>query len=228
MMLCSCHSLMMWHFVCCRKVPLAADSVPSMSDSSSLCMSLLPNPTPPLDAISTVSCSTPFSQNGSRIFCLQESKLQLNKAAKSLKTSAVGVLLKKHKPPLVAEKRNGSGYHLSGPGHISNGTAALSMRSKPNQPGGSQGLSSMDRYTSIELNLPQAPKGNHGTVLSQSQLPCGSTEGRKRKTSGSERAGKVTKTMAHNEIFQKSSTALLSSAAEASHSTLSRLVSTEI
>ncbi|XP_060759821.1 ataxin-7-like protein 1 isoform X3 [Neoarius graeffei] len=213
-----------------RKVPLAADSVPSMSESSSssLCMSLLPSPTPPLDSVSTVSCSTPFSQNGSRIFCLQESRLQLNKAAKSLKSSAVDVLLKKHKPPLVAEKRNGSGYHLSGPAHISNGTAALSIRSKPNQPGGSQGLGSTDRYTSIDLNLPQAPKGNnHGPVLSQSLLPCGSTEGRKRKTLGSERAGKVTKTTAHNEIFQKSSTALLSSAAEASHSALSRLVSTE-
>ncbi|XP_017349894.1 ataxin-7-like protein 1 isoform X1 [Ictalurus punctatus] len=206
-----------------RKVPLAADSMPSMSDSSSLSMSLLPSPTPPLDSVSTVSCSTPFSQNGTRIFCLQESKLQLNKAAKSLKTSAEGVLLKKHKPLPVAEKRNGSGYHLSGPVHVSNGTAALSMRSKPNQPGGSQGLSDMDRHTSIELNLPQAPKGNHGSVLSPSLLPCGSTEGRKRKTSGSERAGKVTKTTAHNEIFRKSSTALLSSAAEASHSALSRL-----
>ncbi|KAK3518230.1 hypothetical protein QTP70_033918 [Hemibagrus guttatus] len=206
-----------------RKVPLAADSVPSMSESSSLSMTLLPSPTPQLDSISTVSCSTPFSQNGTRIFCLQESKVQLNKTAKSLKPSAEGVLWKKHKSPAVAEKRNGSGYHLSGPAHISNGTAALGVRSKPSQPGASQGLSNTDRYTSIELNLPQAPKANHGAVLSQSMLPCGSTEGRKRKTLGSERAGKVTKTMVHNEIFQKSSTALLSTAAEASHSTLSRL-----
>lgn len=219
---------MMSHVVCCRKVPLAADSVPSISDSSSLSMSLLPSPTLPLDSLSTVSCSTPFSQNGTRIFCLQESKGQLNKAAKSLKTSAEGVLLKKHKPPPVAEKRNGSGYHLSGPAHISNGTAALSMRSKLSQPGASQGLSNTDRYTSIELNLPQAPKANHGAVLSQSLPPCGSTEGRKRKTSGSERAGKVTKTMVHNEIFQKNSTASLSTTAEAPHSALCRLVSTEI
>lgn len=200
----------------------------SMSDSSSLSMSLLASPTPPLDSVSTVSCSAPFSQNGTRILCLQESKLQLNKAAKSLKTSTVGEMLKKHKPPAVTEKRNGSGYHASSPAHISNGTAALSVRSKPSQTARSQGLSNMDRYTSIELNLPQVPKGSHGVVLSQSLLPSGSTEGRKRKTSGSERAGKVTKTMVHNEIFQKSTTALLSSAAEASHSALSRLVSTEI
>lgn len=219
---------MMSHFMCCRKVPLAADSVPSVSDSSSVSASLHPNPTPALDSVSTVPCSAPFSQNGTRIFCLQESKLQLNKAAKSFKTSAAGDLLKKHKPLPVAEKRNGSGYHLSGPAHISNGTAALSMRSKPSKPGGSQGLTNMDRYTSIELNLPQVPKGNHGAALSQSLPPCGSTEGRKRKTPASERAGKVTKTTAHSEIFQKSSTALLSSAAEASHSALSRLVSSEI
>ncbi|XP_060745357.1 ataxin-7-like protein 1 isoform X2 [Tachysurus vachellii] len=204
-----------------RKVPLAADSVTSMSDSSSLNMALLPSPTPSVDSISTVSCSTPYSHNGTRIFCLQESKVQLNKAAKSLKTSAEGALLKKQKPPPVAEKRNG--YELSGPAHISNGTAALSMRSKPSQPGASHGLSNTDRYTSIELTLPQAPKANHGAVLSQSLLTCGSTEGRKRKTPGSERASKVTKIMAHNEIFQKSSTAMLSAAAEAPHSALSRL-----
>lgn len=216
----------MSHVVCCRKVPLAADSVPSMSDSSSLTMALLPSPTPTVDSISTVSCSTPYSHNGTRIFCLQESKVQLNKAAKSLKTSAEGVLLKKQKPPPAAEKRNGSGYELSGPAHVSNGTAVLSMRSKPSQPGASHGLNNTDRYTSIELTLPQAPKANHGAVLSQSLLTCGSTEGRKRKTPGSERASKVTKIMAHNEIFQKSSTALLSAAAEAPHSALSRLVST--
>lgn len=223
------HSLMMSHIVCCRKVPLASDSVPNLSESSSLSMALLPSPTPTLDSISTVSCSTTLSQNGTRIFCLQESKLQLNKAAKSLKGSAVGELLKKHRQPPVAEKRNGSGYHFSGPAHISNGTVALSIRSKPKQPGESQGLSNMARYTSIELNLPQVPKGNDGAVLSQTPLlPCGSTEGRKRKSSASERAGKVTKTTAHNEIFQKNSTALLSSAAEPSHSALSRLVSTEL
>lgn len=215
---------MMSHFVCCRKVPLAADSVLGMSDSSSLSTSFCPSATPSLDSISTVSCSATLSQNGTQIFCLQESKLQLNKAAKSLKASAVGELLKKHKSPPVAEKRNGSGYHLSGPAHVSNGTVALSIRSKPSQPG----PSNTDRYTSVELNLPQVPKGNDGAILCQSLLPCGSTEGRKRKTWGSERAGKVTKTTAHNEIFQKSSTAFLSSAAEASHSALSRLVSAEV
>lgn len=212
---------MISHVVSCRKVPLAADSLPSMPDSSSLSASFLPSPTPAPDSLSAVSYCTPF-------FCLQESKLQLSKAAKSLKTSAVGDLLKKHKLPTVAEKRNGSGYHLSRPAHISNGTAALSMRSKPSQPGGIQGLSNMDRYTSIELNLPQVPKGNHVAVLSQSLPPCGSTEGRKRKASGSERSVKVTKTTAHNKIFQKSNAALLSSAAEPPHSALSRLVSTEI
>ncbi|KAF5893015.1 ataxin-7-like protein 1 [Clarias magur] len=207
-----------------RKVPLAADSVPSVSETSSLSVSLLPGPTPSSDCISTVSCSAPFSQNGTRIFCLQESKMQLDKADRSLRTPAVGVLLKKHKASPVAEKRNGSSYHLPGPAHFtSNGTAALSMRSKPSQLPGSQGLSNLDRYASIELNPPPVPKGNHAAVMPQSLLPCGSAEGRKRKTSGTERAGKVTKTTVHNEIFQKSSTALLSSAAEASHSALSRL-----
>lgn len=226
---CGDHSLMLTsHVVSLRKVPLAADSVPSMPDSSSLSTSLPPSLTPAPDPVSAVSYSTPFSQNGTRFFCLQESKLQLNKATKSLKTSTVGDLLKKHKSPQVAEKRNGSGYHLSGRAHIGNDTAFLSMSTKPSQPEASQGLSNMDRYTSIELNLPQVPKGNQGAVLSQSLSPCGSTEGRKRKASGSERPGRVTKTTVHNEIFQKSSGTLLSSAAEPSHSALSRLVSTEI
>lgn len=200
--------------------------MPSVSETSSLSVSLLPSPTPSLDYISAVSCSAPFSQNGTRIFCLQESKMQLE-ADRSLKTSAVGMLLKKHKASPAAEKRNGSSYHLPGPAHFtSNGTAALSMRSKLSQSAGSQGLSNLDRYTSIDLNLPPVPKGNHGAVTPQCLLPCGSAEGRKRKTSGTERAGKVTKTTVHNEIFQKSGTALLSSAAEAaSHSALSRLVS---
>ncbi|XP_046729182.1 ataxin-7-like protein 1 isoform X3 [Silurus meridionalis] len=206
-----------------RKVPLVEDSVPCMSDPSSLTMPLLPSSTPSIDSISSVSCSTSVSQNG-RIFCFQESKLQLNKTAKSLKTSADRVLLKKLKPPAVAEKKSESGYHPSCHAHNSNATAALSVRSKPSQPGGSQVLSNTDRYTSIELNLPPAPKGKHGAVLSQRLQPCGSTKGHKRKTSGCDRVGKMTKTTVHNEIFQKSSTALLSSAAEASHSTLSRLV----
>ncbi|TSX44498.1 Ataxin-7-like protein 1 [Bagarius yarrelli] len=210
-----------------RKVPLAADNVPSMSESSALSMSLLPSPTQSLDSLSTLSCSTPFLQNGTQSFCLQDSKLQLNKTAKLLKPSAEGVLLKKHKSHPVVEKRNGIGY-LSGPTNISNGTAALNMRSKPSHAGTSQGLVNTDRYTSIELNLPQTSKAKHRAVLSQGLLPGGSTERRKRKTSSCEQMGKVTKTMVHKEIFQKSSTALLSARPEGPHSALSRLVSAEI
>ncbi|XP_072528925.1 ataxin-7-like protein 1 isoform X2 [Salminus brasiliensis] len=222
-----------------RKVPLVADSVvstsPSPSATSPLCYPPLPNPTPALphalDGVSMVSYSTPFSHNGAGVFCIRDPdpspKLQQTKAAKPARTTGEVATVKKRKPPPTSEattyRKNGNGYHPPpGPAHISNGTAALSVRAKPRT--GGQGPRDSDKYASVELSLPQALTGDHGGVLSHSPLPCSSPDSRKRKTSGlGDRPGKITKTMPLDGIFRKTSTSLLSLATEASQNNISRL-----
>ncbi|XP_066525224.1 ataxin-7-like protein 1 [Hoplias malabaricus] len=219
-----------------RKLPLVADSVVSLSLSPSVASPLssapLSSSTPALpDGVSMVSYSNPFSHNGAGVFCLRDPdpspRLQQTKAARTARASGDGAPVRKRKPPAVSEaaacRRNGNGYHPPpGPAHISNGTAALSVRAKPRT--GGQGPRDSDRYPSVELSLPQALTGDHGGVTSQSPLPCSSAEARKRKnTSSSDRPGKVTKTTALDGIFRKNSGGLLSSASETSHSAPSRL-----
>ncbi|XP_036433672.1 ataxin-7-like protein 1 [Colossoma macropomum] len=219
-----------------RKVPLVADSVvsssPSPSEASPLSSPSLSTLAPALpDGVSMVSYSTPFSHNGAGVFCIRDPepspKLPQTKAAKPARTSGEGVAVKRRKPPPISDtaayRKNGNGYHPPpGPAHISNGTAALSVRAKPRT--GGPGPRDSDRYPSVELSLPQALTGDHGGVSSHSPLPCSSAEARKRKTSSSgDRPGKITKTTALDGIFRKSSAGLLSSVAEASQSALSRL-----
>ncbi|KAL7882381.1 hypothetical protein SRHO_G00000390 [Serrasalmus rhombeus] len=219
-----------------RKVPLVADSVVSSSPSPS---EASPLSSPPLstlasalpDGVSMVSYSTPFSHNGAGVFCIRDPepspKLPQTKASKPARTSGEGVAVRRRKPPPISDaaayRKNGNSYHPPpGPAHISNGTAALTVRAKPRT--GGPGHRDSDRYASVELSLPQALTGDHGGVSSHSPLPCSSAEARKRKTSSSgDRPGKITKTTALDGILRKSSAGLLSSVAEASQSALSRL-----
>ncbi|KAL1275357.1 hypothetical protein QQF64_034980 [Cirrhinus molitorella] len=218
-----------------RKVPLAVESMTSPSEVSPLGSPFVPNHAlaAPLDGVSMVSYSTSFSHNGAGVFCIRDPgpgpRPQRNKPARLPKASGDGTGSKKRKAPPASESRrstsSGNSYHLPlGAAHISNGTAALSVRAKP-RPGG-QGPRDQDRYGSVELSLPQALTGDHGGVSSHSPLPYGSSDGRKRKSSGSsagsDKASKSTKSTALDGIFRKSSSGLLSSVAESPHSALPR------
>lgn len=182
-----------------------------------------------LDGVSMVSYSTPFSHNGAGVFCIRDPapgpKLHQTKAAKPAPTWGEGGAVRKRKPPPTSEayRRNGNGYHLPpGHAHISNGAAALSARAKPRT--GGQGPRDSDRYPSVELSLPQALTGDHGSVSSHSPPPCSPAEARKRKSPAStDRPRKITKAM--DGIFRKTSAGLLPSLAEAPRSAPCRLVS---
>lgn len=182
-----------------------------------------------------LSYSTSFSQNGAGVFCIRDPepgpRLQRNKPARPPKASGEGPGPRKRKAPPTSEsgacRKSGNSYHLPpGAALISNGTAALSVRAKP-RPGG-QGPRDQERYGGVELSLPQALTGDHGGVSSHSPLPCASSDGRKRKSSGLSAGGdkpsKTSKSTALDGIFRKSSTGLLSSVAEAAHSALPRQV----
>ncbi|XP_051544587.1 ataxin-7-like protein 1 isoform X2 [Myxocyprinus asiaticus] len=223
-----------------RKVPLAVESrtsaSPCPSEVSPLGSPFLPNHTitAPLDGVSVLSYSSSLPHNGAGVFCIRDPepgpKLQRTKPAKPLKASAEGPGPKKRKPPFNCEsgayrKNSGNSYHLPlGAAHINNGTAALSVRAKPRPSG--QGPRDQDRYGGVDLSLPQALTGDHGAISSQSPLTYGSSDGRKRKSSvwsaGSDKPSKTTKSTALDAILRKSSSSLLSSAAETPHSTLSR------
>ncbi|XP_073694556.1 ataxin-7-like protein 1 [Garra rufa] len=218
-----------------RKVPLAVESMTSPTEVSPLGSPFVPNHAlaAPLDGVSMVSYSTSFSHNGAGVFCIRDPqpgpRPQRNKPAKPPKASGDGTASKKRKAPPASESRrstsSGNSYHLPlGAAHISNGTAALSVRAKP-RPGG-QGPRDQDRYGSVELSLPQALTGDHGAVSSHSPLPHASSDGRKRKSSGSsagsDKPSKSTKSTALDGIFRKSSSGLLSSVAETAHSALPR------
>ncbi|XP_016134827.1 ataxin-7-like protein 1 [Sinocyclocheilus grahami] len=218
-----------------RKVPLAVESVTSPTEVSPLGSPFVSSHalTAPLDGVSMVSYSTSFSHNGGGVFCIRDPeprpRPQRNKPAKPPKASGDGTGSKKRKAPPASESRksgtSGNSYHLPlGAAHISNGTAALSVRAKQ-RPGG-QGPRDQDRDGSVELSLPQALTGDHGGVSSHSPLPYGSSDGRKRKSSGSsagsDKPSKSTKSTALDGIFRKSSSGLLSSAAESPHSALPR------
>uniref|UniRef100_A0A8C2BNV9 Ataxin 7-like 1 n=1 Tax=Cyprinus carpio TaxID=7962 RepID=A0A8C2BNV9_CYPCA len=216
-----------------RKVPLAVESVTSPTDISPLGSPFVSNHAlaAPLDGVSMVSYSTSLSHNGGGVFCIRDPgpRPQRNKPAKPAKASGDGTGSKKRKALPASESRksgtSGNGYHLPlGAAHISNGTAALSVRAKQ-RPGG-QGPRDQDRYGSVELSLPQALTGDHGGVSSHSPLPYGSSDGRKRKSSGSsagsDKPSKSTKSTALDGIFRKSSSGLLSSVAESPHSALPR------
>lgn len=223
--------------VCHRKVPLAVESVTSTSPCPSDGSALLPNHTltAPLEGVSMLSYSTSVSQNGAGVFCIRDPepgpRLQRNKPARPPKASGEGPGPRKRKAPPTSEsgacRKSGNSYHLP-PGStlISNGTAALSVRAKP-RPGG-QGPRDQDRYGGVEPSLPQALTGDHGGVSSHSPLPGASSDGRKRKSSGSSAGGdkpsKTSKSTALDGIFRKSSAGLLSSVAEAAHSALPRQV----
>ncbi|XP_067247515.1 ataxin-7-like protein 1 isoform X1 [Chanodichthys erythropterus] len=221
------------------KVPLAVESVtstsPCPSEVSPLGSAFLPNHTltAPLEGVSMLSYSTSFSQNGAGVFCIRDPepgpRLQRNKPARPPKASGEGPGPRKRKAPPTSEsgacRKSGNSYHLPpGAALISNGTAALSVRAKP-RPGG-QGPRDQDRYGGVELSLPQALTGDHGGVSYHSPLPCASSDGRKRKSSGLSAGGdkpsKTSKSTALDGIFRKSSTGLLSSVAEAAHSALPR------
>ncbi|XP_067284199.1 ataxin-7-like protein 1 isoform X2 [Pseudorasbora parva] len=216
-----------------RKVPLAVESMTSPSEVSPLGSAFLPNHTltAPLDGVSMLSYSTSFSHNGTGVFCIRDPepgpRLQRNKPARPLKASGEGPGPKRRKAPPTSEsgayRKSGNSYHLPpGAAHISNGTAALSMRAKP-RPGG-QGPRDQDRFGSVEPSLPQALTGDHGGFSSHSPLPY--SDGRKRKSSGSsadsDKPSKTTKSTALDGIFRKSSTGLLSSVSETAHSALPR------
>ncbi|KTF85797.1 hypothetical protein cypCar_00032004 [Cyprinus carpio] len=220
-----------------RKVPLAVESMMSPTEVSPLGSPFVPNHAlaAPLDGVSMVSYSTSFSHNGAGVFCIRDPgpgpRPQRNKPAKLPKASGDGTGPKKRKAPPASESRktgsSGNSYHLPlGAPHISNGTAALSIRAKPRP--GAPGPREQDRYGSVELSLPQALTGDHGGVSSHSPLPYGSSDGRKRKSSGSssssDKPSKSTKSTALDGIFRKSSSALLSSVAESPHSALPRQV----
>lgn len=229
----SYRTLLMSYPVCHRKVPLAVESMTSPTEVSPLGSPFVPNhaPASPLDGVSMVSYSTPFSHNGAGVFCLPGHRPQRNKPAKQPKASGDGTGPKKRKAPPASESRkngnSGNSYHLPlGAAHISNGTAALSVRAKPRP--GAPGPREQDRYGSVELSLPQALTGDHGGVSSHSPLAYGSSNGRKRKSSGSsassDKPSKSTKSTALDGIFRKSSSGLLSSVAESPHSALPRQV----
>ncbi len=235
----SYHTLVMSYPVCHRKVPLAVESITSPTEVSPLGSPFIPNHAlaAPLDGVSMVSYSTSFSHNGAGVFCIRDpgpgprTRPQRNKPAKPPKASGDGTGPKKRKAPPASESRksgnSGNSYHLPlGAAHISNGTAPLSVRAKPRP--GAPGLREQDRYGSVELSLPQALTGDHGDVSSHSPLPYGSSNGRKRKSSGSsassDKPSKSTKSTALDGIFRKSSSGLLSSVAESPHSALPRQV----
>ncbi|XP_051546728.1 ataxin-7-like protein 1 [Myxocyprinus asiaticus] len=223
-----------------RKVPLAVESMtaasPCPSEVSPLGSPFLPSHTlmASLDGMSMLPYSSSLPHNGSGVFGIRDTepgpKQQLTKPAKPLKASREGPGPKKRKLPLNSEsgayrKNCGNSYHLPlGAPHISNGTAALSVRAKP-RPGG-QGPRDQDRYGGVELSLTQALTGDHGAVSSQSPLPYGSSGGRKRKSfgssAGSDKPSKTTKSTALDTIFRKSSSSLLSSVTETPHGALSR------
>ncbi|XP_030631949.1 ataxin-7-like protein 1 [Chanos chanos] len=219
-----------------KKVPLAAESVLSVSPSASevspsLGSPLIPTPglTPALDGVSMVSYSTAFPHNGAGVFCIRDPdpglKLPRTKLSRSPRGSGEGA--KKRKPPPTpvmgsCGSKNGNGYNPPGPAPISNGTAALSVKARPLGRGG-QGPRDSDRYGSMELGLPQALTGEHGVSFPHSTLPCGLTEGRKRKSSGSsERTSKMSKTMGMDGMLRKNSASLPSSVPETPHGPLSR------
>lgn len=234
----SYRTLVMSYPVCHRKVPLAVESMTSPTEVSPLSSPFIPNHmlAAPLDGVSMVSYSTSFSHNGAGVFCIRDPgsgpgprpRPQRNKPAKLLKASGDGTGPKKRKAPPASESRkSGNSYHLPlGAAHISNGTAALSVQAKPRP--GAPGPREQDRYGSVELSLPQALTGDHGGVSSHSPLPYGSSDGRKRKSSGSsassDKPSKSTKSTALDGIFRKSSSSLLSSVAESPHSALPRKV----
>ncbi len=212
--------------VCHRKVPLAVESMTSPTEVSPLGSPFITNHTlaAPLDGVSMVSYSPSFSHNGAGVFCLRDPgpgpRPQRNKPARQPKASGDGTGPKKRKAPPASESRKS--YHLPlGAAHISNGTAALSVQAKPRP--GAPGPREQDRYGSVELSLPQALTGDHGGVSSHSPLAYGSSNGRKRKSSGSsasnDKPSKSTKSTALDGIFRKSSSGLLSSVAESPHST---------
>ncbi len=217
--------------VCHRKVPLAVESMTSPTEVSPLGSPFVTNHTlaAPLDGVSMVSYSPSFSHNGAGVFCLRDPgpgpRPQRNKPARQPKASGDGTGPKKRKAPPASESRKS--YHLPlGAAHISNGTAALSVQAKPRP--GAPGPREQDRYGSVELSLPQALTGDHGGVSSHSPLAYRSSNGRKRKSSGSsasnDKPSKSTNSTALDGIFRKSSSGLLSSVAESPHSTLPRQV----
>ncbi|XP_016381154.1 ataxin-7-like protein 1 [Sinocyclocheilus rhinocerous] len=218
-----------------RKVPQAVESVTSPTEVSPLGSPFVSNHalTAPLDGVSMVSYSTSFSHNGGGVFCIRDPeprpRPQRNKPAKPPKASGDRTGSKKRKAPPASESRksgtSGNSYHLPlGVAHISNGTAALSVRAKQ-RPGG-QGPRDQDKDGSVELSLPQALTGDHGGISSHSPLPYGSSDGRKRKSSGSsagsDKPSKSTKSTALDGIFRKSSSGLLPSVAESPHRALPR------
>ncbi|XP_051976920.1 ataxin-7-like protein 1 isoform X2 [Xyrauchen texanus] len=220
-----------------RKVPLAVESMtaasPFPSEVSQLNSPFFPSHRlmAPLDRVSMLPYSSSLLHNGSGVFRDPKPgpKLQLTKPAKPLKASGEGPGPKKRNSESAAYRKNsgnsGNSYHLPlGAAHISNGTAAISVRAKP-RPGG-QGPREQDRYGGVELSLTQALTGDHGAVSSPSPLPYGSSGGRKRKSfgssAGSEKPSKTTKATALDAIFRKSSSSLLSSVAETPHGALSR------
>ncbi|XP_016303158.1 ataxin-7-like protein 1 isoform X1 [Sinocyclocheilus anshuiensis] len=201
-----------------RKVPLAVESMTSSTEVSPLGSPFVPNHAlaAPLDGVSMVSYATSFSHNGAGVFCIRDPgpgpRPQRNKPAKPPKASGDGTGPKKRKAPQASESRksgsSGNSYHLPlGAAHISNGTAALSVRAKPRP--GAPGPREQDRYGSVELSLPQALTGDHGGVSSHSPLPYGSSDGRKRKSSGSsassDKPSKSTKSTELDGVFRKSS-----------------------
>ncbi|KAK1790264.1 hypothetical protein P4O66_014174, partial [Electrophorus voltai] len=213
-------SAQMW-----RKVPLAVESVVSVCAELSA-RSSPPTPSPPpasthastYEGVSMVSYSSPFSHNGAGVFCVRDPdhapKLHQSKPAKPARAPGEGVAVKKRKPPPTTNastsRKNGNTYHPPpGSAHISNGPVALGGRSKP-QVGG--------QCTPDPEPLSQPP---HGGISIPCPSPCASSEGRKRRMTGSSssRSSKVTKTVLDG-IFRKSSAGLLSSVPEVSHSAL--------
>ncbi|XP_076861655.1 uncharacterized protein atxn7l1 isoform X2 [Brachyhypopomus gauderio] len=220
-----------------RKVPLAVESVVSVSHSLSELSALTPSPGVPapghassLDGVSMVSYSSPFSHNGAGVFCVRDPvhtpKLHQTKPGKPARALGEGVGVKKHKPPPTTEagtyRKNGNACHPQpGSAHISKGPVTLSGRWKPRA--GGQCTHDPERSASVGQPLPQPITADHGGLSSPCAPPCGSTETRKRRTANStvagDRPGKVTKTVLDG-IFRKSSAGLLSSVADVSHSAL--------
>ncbi|XP_028811489.1 ataxin-7-like protein 1 isoform X2 [Denticeps clupeoides] len=229
-----------------RKVPLAAESLalsttPSPSDATSTGSGLHSSPlfpqravTPSLDGVTMVSYSTSFSQNGAGVFCIRDpdpapvpsfTKQPRAKPNKSQRHTGEGQGVKRRKTiDSGFYRKNDNGYHSPGNAVLSNGTAALSVKSKTSVRVG-QGLRFSDRYVSEEAQEPSTPNVSveDHFLSSTSSTPFGAmaTDNRKRRRSGSgDKISKFARTAGLDSIFRKSNTSLLTTVPEATHSPL--------
>uniref|UniRef100_A0AAY4DKG6 Uncharacterized protein n=1 Tax=Denticeps clupeoides TaxID=299321 RepID=A0AAY4DKG6_9TELE len=234
----------------CRKVPLAAESLalsttPSPSDATSTGSGLHSSPlfpqravTPSLDGVTMVSYSTSFSQNGAGVFCIRDpdpapvpsfTKQPRAKPNKSQRHTGEGQGVKRRKTiDSGFYRKNDNGYHSPGNAVLSNGTAALSVKSKTSVRVG-QGLRFSDRYVSEEAQEPSTPNVSveDHFLSSTSSTPFGAmaTDNRKRRRSGSgDKISKFARTAGLDSIFRKSNTSLLTTVPEATHSPLPQQV----